>query len=349
MEFRVQSPAPRAIWQTLLEASHQALVFATPLWLDFVTKVESMIDASRFYEFSNGKQAIIPLIRSRNGFKAYSMPNGWGQGGLIAHPVLNKNEFDLIMNDLRHIGVMKVNIRPSPLDVNFWEKMGDFFDASIEQSTHILDISKGFEHFWSATIHSGTRNHIRKGEKLGLVVECDTTGQAVADFYQLYLTWNENRARDRRFPILPYRWLAKQREPLNKFMVVSDGLGTNCQVWTAKLNGVPISAAILLLYNQHAFFWRAHSDKTRIGPTHANEVLQKYMIEESCRQGCHYYHMGESGGVASLMQYKEKFGAVQHCYREYVLEQLPLSKLEQSIQMLVKKIEMSYYSGSKSK
>jgi len=345
-EFLVSTPAPRKAWDTLIGNCPKSLIYTTPQWMDCVTGVERMVDASRFYEFSNGKQAIVPLIRRTMGCKPLSvlasMPRGWGQGGLIAHPELNKHEVIAILNDLRRLGYMQISIRPNPLDVNLWKGLGGSFDSIIEHSTHILNISGGFGHFWSKTLDSPTRNKIRKGEKSGLVIECDTTGQAIDDFYRIYLRWNDNRARDRKFPVLFYRWLARRREPLEKFRRVSQSFDGNCQIWTAKLNRVPVASAILLTHSIHAFYWRSHSDKALAGPTRANEVLQKYMIEEACKRGCLYYHMGESGGVPSLIHFKEKFGAVRYFYNEYVFENLSLTELRQSFQRLIKRIEEKY-------
>lgn len=342
-KFRVISPAPHGAWIDLLNNRIQNLIFATPQWMDCITEVEDMQNASRFYEFSNGKKAIIPLARRKTSFLSSSifasMPHGWGMGGLITWPNLDKNEMLAILNDLRDLEHLQVSIRPNPIEEYLWKKVDFVFDSTTEHSTHILDISNGFEHFWSKVLNSSTRNKIRKGENSGLVVECDETGKAIDEFYQIYMRWTDNRARERKIPLIFSRWLARKREPLEKFRVVNREFGSRCQIWTAKLNRVLVSVAILLIHNAHAYYWRSYSDKFLTRSTRANELLQKFMVEEACKQGCIYYHMGESGGVPSLIHYKEKFGAAQFSCREYHLEKFPVTKIQQVTNQFLSQFE----------
>ena len=42
-------------------------------------------------------------------------------------------------------------------------------------------------------------------------------------------------------------------------------------------------------------------------PSRATFLLIRRSIEDACADGCHYYHMGESGNSASLAYFKEGF------------------------------------------
>jgi hypothetical protein len=345
-DFKVTTPAPREIWEKLAENDPQSMIYATPKWMDCINGVEGTKDASRYYEFSNGKQVVLPLVEQRKGWRAASSlasnPTGWGQGGLIGCSNLEEDELKAILQDLRSLGYMQTSIRPSPLAAGFGTNAASECDSILKHSTHILDIREGFEHYWKKKLDSATRNKILRSEKSGLTIECDTTGQAVDDFYRVYLLWTEDRARARKYPVFLYRQLAYMREPISKFRLVSQKFGTNCQIWTAKLDGKPVASAFFLIHQLHAYYWRSQSIKSVAGPTRANEALQKAMIQEACRQGCHYYHMGESGGVPSLIQFKEKFGAEPYYYQEYFLENIPVTKIRQSIFGFIKLVERKY-------
>lgn len=341
--FKVISPAPHDVWETVLNKLPQNMIFVTPKWIDAINEVEGTHDASRFYEFSSGNQVLLPLVRSGSWYNPFSrlasLPHGWGMGGLLAPDGMNEREFRSILEDLKNLGFFRISIRPNPLDERSWINIGDFSVYSIEHATHILDISRGFEHYWSNVLDSATRNKIRKGEKSRLTIECDQTGRTVDDFYTIYLNWTDARAADRHLPRRVLHYIAERREPLKKFQAVSSRLQGNCQIWTVRKDGQPIASAILLIHNVHAYYWRSYSDRALVSPTRANELLQKHMIEEACRLGCRYYHMGESGGVPSLIHFKEKFGAVAYNYREYYLERVPVSRLLQLFDRFLHRIE----------
>ena len=79
-------------------------------------------------------------------------------------------------------------------------------------------------------------------------------------------------------------------------------------------------------------------DKAIAGPTRANDLLHRLAIEDACRHGCRYYHMGESGASASLARFKSGFGAEAHPYAEYYLERFPITALERSLKGIVKRL-----------
>jgi hypothetical protein len=61
-------------------------------------------------------------------------------------------------------------------------------------------------------------------------------------------------------------------------------------------------------------------DREIAGPTRANFLLHSLAIEEACRAGRRYYHMGETDPSSSLARFKAHFGAEAHPYVEYRIE-----------------------------
>jgi CelD/BcsL family acetyltransferase involved in cellulose biosynthesis len=325
------TPAPRAAWKEILRQDPHAMISQTPEWIDSLCKTGQYEDASRMYTFSDQRQVVLPAVRQKALPEALrsekSLPHGWGTGGPVAPGGVRAEEIALILEQLRGSRRGRITIRPNPLLAAHWAQARHAATSSEQHVTHILDLQGGFDEVWANKFSSATRNKIRKGEKSGLTVEKFSHGNMLPEFYQLYLRWSERRGRERRLPVQIARWLANTREPYQKYRAVSQLLGEACRLWVARAGNQTAAAAFLLVHGEHAVYWRSASDKELTLRTRANDLLQKVMIEDACQSGCRYYHMGESGGVASLMHFKSRFGAVETPYEEYLFGHLPFENL----------------------
>ncbi len=151
------------------------------------------------------------------------------------------------------------------------------------------------------------RNKVRKAERAGLTVESDSTGRLVPVYYDLYMDWVRRRAQERGLPTSIMLRRASRMEPLRKFQVVAQKLGSACHIWVARLDGQPVAAVIILIHGTHANYWRSCSNKELAGQVAANNLLTKLTIEYACEAGCLDYNMGWSG-TPSLTKYKEQLG-----------------------------------------
>ena len=64
----------------------------------------------------------------------------------------------------------------------------------------------------------------------------------------------------------------------------------------------------MLSSGAYAHYWRATSDQALAGPRYANYLLLARVLEHVAEHGCEYVERGESGGVRSLIEFKERFG-----------------------------------------
>jgi lipid II:glycine glycyltransferase (peptidoglycan interpeptide bridge formation enzyme) len=208
---------------------------------------------------------------------------------------------------------------------------------AIPRLAHVLDLEGGFEQVWSKRFKGETRTQVRKAEKSGLVVKCDATGQLVPIFYQLLLQSFDRWAEQQHEPLWLARWRRKRDDPLSKFQLIAKQMGEACHIWVAWLNGEP-AAALWVLQGTNAIYSRGAMNKELAGPTRANALLHRLAIEEACRAGCRYYHMGESGVSDSLSDFKSRLGAEAYPYAEYRLERLPITHINQKLRGLVKRL-----------
>jgi len=337
----VASPAPRMIWESVLTKDPNVLVDQTPDWLDCICAAGSYKDASRLYEIPNRGTFILPMVRSRfvPGFMAsiHSLPPSWGTGGIIGNVSAQQIDVEIILKDLISLPGLRILIRPSPLANAAWKNVRGTGITVVSRRAHALDLRGGFDHIWNHKFDKKTRNLIRKAESNGLTIECDKTGMLVPVFYQLFEQSVSRWAEQQHEP----QWLARQRahrrDPIAKFEMIAKRMKSACRIWVAWYQNEP-AAAILILQGTNAHYIRGVMNMDIAGPTKANDLLQRYAIEDACQSGCGYYYMGDSGQSASIAHFKHRFGAEAIPYAEYHLERLPITQVDAKLRGLVKRV-----------
>jgi hypothetical protein len=331
--LQVTSPAPRQVWQDLLRADPTSATSQTPAWLDCICAVGPYEDASRLYETAEGRQLVLPMVRRRwlpRGLTVEaSLPAYWGTGGLLAAGSVRVEDVVAVWPDIVAPPTVRVRLRPNFLMAAVWNAVQPPSGVVVTpQTVHVLDLEGGFERVWRDRFKSQTRGGVRKAERAGLDVEFDASGQLVGAFYELYLGWTARRAQEQ--GLLPQlsQWRASRREPMRKYQVVAQAFGDRCRTWIARWDGKPVAGVVTLIHGAHAFYWRGYSDKELAARFRANDLLQRLAIEDACRAGCRYYSMGESGGVASLIEFKSRFGARPQQFPQYDFARVPLAAVE---------------------
>jgi len=337
----VTSPAPREVWQELLRADPNALVFQTPAWLDCICAMGGYADASRLYQLPCGRQLLLPMVRHSRLPKPLatqgSFPPAWGTGGLIAAETVQTEDVAAVFADLAALPVLSTSIRPNPLAAATWAAVRPREVVAVPRLAHVLDLEGGFNQVWSKRFTGAVRRNVRKAEQAGLDVECDTSGRLVPVFYDLFRRSIDRWAYQQHEPLALARWRGRQRDPLRKFHLMAQALGDACRIWVA-WSGKQPAAAILVLLGANASYTRGAMNKELAGPTRANDLLHRLAIEDACRAGCHYYHMGESGSSTSLARFKSGFGAQPYEYAEYRIERLPITSADYQLRRFVKRL-----------
>jgi hypothetical protein len=339
--LRVISPAPRDAWQEALASDPMALVFQTPRWLDCLCATGRYRDASRLYELPSGRRLVLPMVRlgCRTGSLAVeaSFPPSWGTGGIVASGGPRAGDLAVVFADLGARPVLRTSVRPNPLTGASWAEARPRGALAVPRLAHVLDLDGGFERVWRERFTGSARTAVRKAERAGLTVECDTAGRRAAVFYDLFERSLDRWARQQHEPLALARWRGHRRDPLRKLRLIAEHLGDRCHLWIA-WHGEEPAAAILVLQDANASYTRGAMDKELAGPTRANYLLHQLAIEQACDAGCRQYHMGESGTSAALAQFKTRFGARPAPYAEYHLERLPVTAADRYVRTAVKHV-----------
>lgn len=338
---RVVSPAPLDAWQTIYASDQNAMPTQSPSWGAAVASSGKYKDASRLYEFADGSRALVPLFSAwfapNSLSPLWSPPTAWGFGGIISTRPVTSEHVRAVMHDLKSGPNIVVHLRPNPLQAEVWREATSPGWSTVPRSAHVLDLTDGFDEVWTSRYRSETRNKIRRAERFGLEIEAGVSERLVSDFYGLLIKSFQRWGRRQHEPMWLSQWRGKRRDPESKFRAIGKFDGEHVKFWVARVQGQPI-AAILVLMDRQAHYTRGAMDEQAIGQTYANYLLHSRAIEDACRAGCGFYHMGETGGSASLAQFKTRFGAVSVPYAEYRYEKLPLSKADHGISKLVKRM-----------
>ena len=340
----VTSPAPLEVWRELHQRDPESVLTQAPEWLACLYAQGGYTDASRLYEFENGQQLLMPAVKRKGLPRTLAvqaaLPHAWGSGGVLARHEPSVEELRALFAELAKEPFLSLSISPNPRRNSLWREAQPAESTrftAIPRRAHVLDLTGGFDTVWKERFLSKTRNKVRKAQKLGVEIECDSSGKLIPIFYDLLRRSVDRWAQQQNEP----KWLSQQRttwrDPLSKFEHMARILGDACRVRVAWHEGKPVAATIVLLGANNADYTRGAMDKELAGPLNANDLLQSVAIQEACEVGCRTYHLGESAWSQNLSNFKERFGAEAYEYNEYRLERLPLSKVDQTLRGVVKR------------
>jgi hypothetical protein len=339
------SPAPRDEWLALLATDPEALPFQHPRWIDAAVAVSGGRDASRLYELPSGVRAVLPAVagppitaRLRRPLVLASQPFGWGTGGLVVPgSELCPEDVAAVFTTLSEAAVLRASLRPAPRRSSVYEAAVPPAAMQLPHTSHLLDLSGGFDVVWKERFSGSARRAVRKAERAQLTVDQDVSGRLVPVFDQLYRLSVQRWAAQQHEPLWLAQARARRRDPARKFAAVAAAFPGSCRVWVAHVAGSPAAAIITLQLGEHVVYWRGAMDKDLAGPVRANDLLHRLAIEQATSDGARFYHWGDSAPGSGLARFKESFGALPLHYKAFRLERLPLSAADAGVRRLVKR------------
>ncbi|GAA2629663.1 GNAT family N-acetyltransferase [Streptomyces vastus] len=338
----VTAPAPRATWWELAGQDPDTHVSQTPAWLDCLCATAPYRDASRLYEFEDGRRLVLPLVRGRHRPERLDMeeswPADWGIGGPVSPGGVSSREARVVFDDLMRRPAFQVGVRFRPGGDDIWADAAPADFRSEPHMTQVLSLDGGFSTIWERRFHSGVRRQVRRAERSEVEVEVDRAGRLTPAFYHLYEESIVRWARQQHEPLPLARWRRTRGFPRRRLEAVAARFGESCAIWMAWSAGEPAAAIVVLRYGNHAKLWRGAMNRDLAHPVRAVPLLHRLAIEDACESGCRQYDMGESRPGSSLASFKAGFGADSFSSPRYYRERLPVSAAERRLRAAVKRL-----------
>jgi hypothetical protein len=306
--------------------------------MDALCSGGSWVDATRAYRAPDGRRIVLPLARRRGGGAhgvEASMPTHWGFGGIVAEGGVTPEDVRLVLDDLAGRAVLRQGIRPNPRHGRLYREVAPARTFEIPRRAHVLDLAGGVDVVWKGFSES-RRRAVRKAERSGVEVEHDTSGRLLGEFFELYACSEARWAAQQHEPAALARFRTRFRDTLGKWQRIARHLDGGCHQWVARHDGRAV-ASIIVLSGVNAHYTRGAMDKERAGPLRANDLLMWHAIRAACATDAGTFHLGESGGSASLADYKERFGARAVDYPELRFERLPITRADHLTRTVVKR------------
>lgn len=240
--------------------------------------------------------AFLPYFETRRGplRTLWSLPFG-SYGG----PVGEARACNELWREYRTLfsspGVIDVGCidRDSALTADGWE--------SSELSTHVVDISRGFDHLWREQFDKPRRRRVRRAVEAGVTVRRARGSDDMAAFLHVY----RERLRD---------WKEGGGHPETLFFSLLEYGGPRVRLYVAEHGGAVVGGHLNFYYKEGVIAWYGMTS-THAGDTQAGTLLYSECMREACEEGFRTYNLGASLGKRSLIEYKESLGGMPQLYR----------------------------------
>ena len=340
--LRAVAPAPRTEWRKAFDADPSSQAFHSPEWVDGVCAAGGFEDVTRMYETHDGRGLVVPMVRRSylGGVLSVqgSLPLGWGIGGVISGDPIRPTDLSAIYADLRgQPGVLRTFIGPAARSGATWAAADLPRAKTAPRLCHVLDLDGGFGTVWSKRFTSTARTAVRKADKSGVVVELDTTGARLPEYFTLVESSMKRWARQQHEPLLLSRLRTRRRASMARLQALAAAVPTRFRLYLAMLDGRAV-AGIIVYRGNGTRYTSGAMIKELAGPVRANYLLHRTAIEDACDAGSTHFDFGESGASPGLAVYKTRFGARPEPYQNYVIERLPLTELDRSLRQAVKRV-----------
>jgi hypothetical protein len=337
----VTSPAPREVWAAALREDGGALVSQSLAWRDAVFASGRYADASRLYEFSSGRQVVLPLARRRGLPAACGFITSWPPTAEIGGPItaggqIAGPEAAAVLADVARIDALSVEFRLRHDADERWLAAASQWQRE-RHDCYVLDLRRGFGDVWSSKFRSSVRQAVRKAERSNLDIETGQSPRLLDMFCGLYHKSIRRWAATQHEPAWLARKLLAQEMSRSRLDLMAEHFGERFATWVALLNGQPAAAIVVLKSGSYAKYWRGAMDKELGGPVQANNLLHRLVIEDACASGYSFYDMG-FGDAPQLVAFKRKLGAIpEHTYT-LRRERVPIRKTRLHVESVAKRV-----------
>ena len=179
--FRVLSPVPRDQWESLTRSCDDFVATQALPWRDAVMASGAYKDVSLLYEFTSGRQVLLPMVQRRWRTPleptAASWPRRWGVGGPITSGgSIDPAEAAAVLSHVVRRDMLGAEIHLSHIADPAWLQAASQYRV-LTDPFYVLDLTGGFDDVRRHKFKGAIRTAVRKAERSGLDVEVDRSGR----------------------------------------------------------------------------------------------------------------------------------------------------------------------------
>ena len=257
---RSLSPVPRELWESLTRSCGDLVATQALPWRDAVMASGAYKDVSLLYEFTSGRQVLLPMVQRRWRTPleptAASWPRRWGVGGPITSGgSIDPAEAAAVLSHVVRRDMLGAEIHLSHIADPAWLQAASQYRV-LTDPFYVLDLTGGFDDVWRHKFKHSVRGSVRKAERSGLNVEADRSGRLLEVFYGLYEKSMQRWSVKMHEPSWYTRWHVSRATPLSMLKAVAQHFGEDCTTWVAFSGDVPAAALIVLQAGSRAYSWR---------------------------------------------------------------------------------------------
>ena len=147
--FNVLSPVPRELWESLTRSCDDLVATQALPWRDAVMASGAYKDVSLLYEFSSGRQVLLPMVQRRWRTPleptAASWPRRWGVGGPITTGrSIDPAEAAAVLSHVVRRDMLGAEIHLSHIADPAWLQAASQYRV-LSDPFYVLDLTGGFD------------------------------------------------------------------------------------------------------------------------------------------------------------------------------------------------------------
>lgn len=279
-------------WEDLLAGDPRSLLFQAPGWLKRYVRHRPRKRA-QWLELRDEKGRLLAglpfVLSSRLGLRAAAS----GVAGTYGGPVTRQGEWEAERQILRRF--LKVGGRRCILREMLWgheEAPAGAQQVLLPVETAIIDLSDGFEGFWSRALTHNRRNECNRSERRGLTTRESRDLNLLREFYPLYLKRSGEWGR------VPHslRFLEEVVEEEKDALLIS-----------CEYEGRVVGMHVCFDLGSEFLAWLGTSERLReVFPA---TMMVKAGVEAAVARGCRRMNLGSSLGLRGVSDFKKFVGA----------------------------------------
>ncbi len=282
-------------WESYVNRCKEATFFHTIEWYSIWKQyLEASIEC-RMYEFTSGRTALLPLLRTNKLFgliKKYDSSPVGTYGGIISKDSLSREELIEVKNSYNKISNLSITENP----FNSYS-----IDADSKDFTQVVELDKtdtNFARKWS----KGHSSAYKKGVRLNLEVkEEENWNEYIKLYYDTYSRWDLP-------PVVPYR--------KELFTFIGNIDRKFRKLWIVRYNGKPIAGSIVFYKNLHAVYWSSAmvNEFQSLRPVH---TMIHYIINDALSKNYTYFDFNPSAGLDGVISFKKGFNSTVYKFGRF--------------------------------